>query len=174
MPSGGHILLGKIGKLKGYEGTVVIKLETLFIGRVPEMDWLFLEIEGKLVPFFISCSEYNGADTLEVKLEGYESAEKASEFTGCRVYLTDIPEGFEGNELVEPDLTGYLILSHDGIEWGIITELISNPSQWLLKIVTKEGNELLIPFHDDLVKEIDHNARKIVMILPEGLTEINK
>lgn len=174
MYSGDHILFGKIGKLRGYEGTVVIKLEKRFFGNVPEMESIYLEIEGKLVPFFISWSEYSGADTMEVRLEGYESAEKAAEFTGCRVYLTAIPDGFEKNEFSEIDLTGYNISSSDGIEVGTITEVISNPGQWLLKTVTNSGNELLIPFHDDLVEEIDHDERIIVMILPEGLTDINK
>lgn len=168
------MLLGKIGKLRGIEGTVLIKLEKAFTGRVPELESIFLEVEGKLVPFFISWQEYNGADILEVRLEGYESIERASEFVGCRVFLTSVPEEFKSNNLSDTDITGYYIISHDGEAVGTITEVIRNPGQWLLKTVTQEGNELLIPFHDDLVEETDHNSRKIVMKLPDGLTDINK
>ena len=174
MSSGYPILLGKIGKLKGIEGTVVIKLEKAFFGRLPEMESLFLEIEGKMVPFFISWSEYNGADILGIRLEGYESIERAAEFAGCRVFLTSVPEGFKSNDFSDKDITGYNIISYDGDEVGMITEVIRNPGQWLLKTVTKEGNELLIPFHDDLVEETDHDGRKIIMRLPDGLTDINK
>lgn len=174
MSSGYHILLGKIVKLRGIEGTVMIRLEKAFTGRIPEMESLFLEIEGKLVPFFISWSEYNGTDILEVRLEGYESIEKASEFTGCRVFLTSVPEGFTSNDFTDIDITGYSLKSHDGKTVGSITEVIRNPGQWLLKTVTKEGNELLIPFHDDLVEETDHEERNIVMRLPDGLTDINR
>jgi len=40
------------------------------------MKSVFLEINGKPVPFFISLSEYSGGDILKLKFEGYESYEK--------------------------------------------------------------------------------------------------
>ena len=51
-----NILLGRILKIQGYDGTITVKLEKDFIDNIPEMESVFLEIEGKPVPFFISSS----------------------------------------------------------------------------------------------------------------------
>ncbi len=50
------ILLGKIIKFSGYEGAVAVKLEKIFTENIPPMESVFLHIEGKLVPFFVSRS----------------------------------------------------------------------------------------------------------------------
>jgi ribosomal protein L35AE/L33A len=45
-----RILLGRISRIHGYEGSVVIKLEQGFIENIPEMESVFIEIEGRPVP----------------------------------------------------------------------------------------------------------------------------
>ena len=84
-----NILLGRITKVSGYEGAVAVKVEKIFTENIPQMESVFLEIEGRPVPFFISAMEYSGADILKLWFEGYDSAEKISEFTGCRIFLTN-------------------------------------------------------------------------------------
>ncbi len=83
-----NILLGRILKVSGYEGAVAIKLEKGFIENIPQMESVFLEIEGKPVPFFISGQEYSGADILKLWFDGYDSNDKINEFIGCRIFLT--------------------------------------------------------------------------------------
>ena len=82
------ILLGKITKVYGYEGAVSLRLEKAFIENIPAMESVFLEIEGKAVPFFISALDYPGADILRLTFNGYESVNMISGFVGCRVFLT--------------------------------------------------------------------------------------
>jgi len=84
-----NILLGRITKVSGYEGAVAVKLEKTFVENIPQMESVFLEIEGRPVPFFISGLEYSGADILKLSFEGYNSVEKISEFTGCSIFLTN-------------------------------------------------------------------------------------
>ena len=79
-----RILLGRISRIHGYEGSVVIKLEQGFIENIPEMESVFIEIEGRPVPFFISQTEYQGGDILKMKFEGYQTDNKVSGFIGCR------------------------------------------------------------------------------------------
>src|SRR5664280_1681218 len=65
------ILLGKIIKLSGYEGAVAVKLEKIFTENIPQMESIFLEIEGKLVPFFISGTAINKNKVGPENLIGY-------------------------------------------------------------------------------------------------------
>jgi 16S rRNA processing protein RimM len=166
------ILLGRIIKVQGYEGAVIIRLEKIFTDKIPEMRSVFLEIEGKPVPFFISESDYPAEGTLRLRFVGYNSFEKISEFNGSRVFL-DSAEGDKVPENDFGDLTGFKIISEDKSLSGTIREITDNPGQLLMSVATEKGKVLLIPLHEDLITRIDKRKRLITMDLPEGLTEIN-
>jgi 16S rRNA processing protein RimM len=167
-----NILLGRITKANGYEGAVTVKLEKVFSENIPQMESVFLEIDGRPVPFFIAESEYSGADLLKLKFEGYDSVDKISEFTGCRVFLiTSTPA--ENNTDDIRSLVGYSVIISENILLGTIKEVISNPGQQLLNVLSTMDKEILIPFHEHFIVCIDNENRSIVMDIPEGLTEIN-
>jgi 16S rRNA processing protein RimM len=167
------ILLGRIAKVSGYEGAVAVKLEKIFYGNIPQMESVFLEIEGRPVPFFISGSEYAGGDTLKLKFEGYDLIEKISEFTGCSIFLTTgvYTEESEQNDI--QSLIGYAVFTNDNVLIGTVIEIITNPGQSLLNVLSAEKKEILIPFHEHFILTINKKNRKLIMNIPEGLTEIN-
>ena len=166
------ILVGQIIKIHGYEGVVIVRLEKLFIENVREMESVFLEIDGKPVPFFISASEYEGNDILKLRFEGYDSFDRVKGLKGCKLYLTENIKTGKIEDSI-PDLTGFKVILKDKSEAGTIAEIIKNPGQWLLRVNSAIGVEILIPFHEDLIIRIDKNQKLLQMDLPEGLTEIN-
>jgi 16S rRNA processing protein RimM len=167
-----QILLGKIARVNGYEGYVTVKLEKAFIEDLPDMESVFIETEGRPVPFFISASEYPGGDLLKLKFEGYEAFEKVSEFTGCRVFLTTVREENIPECLQEP-VIGFKVILSDGKEIGTITEIIQYPGQDLMKIISSGKKEILIPYHEDFILKLDVRKKTIMVDIPEGLTDIN-
>jgi 16S rRNA processing protein RimM len=167
-----HILLGRILKAHGFSGTVTVKLEEEFIENIPEPESVFLEIDGKPVPFFISESENTGADILRLKFDGYDSTEKITEFIGCKVFLTS--GGTDKNtDIKSSGITGFTVVLSGGKTIGTVINVIENPGQILLVLKNADGKELLIPFHEDLINSINKRKKVIEMDLPEGLTEIN-
>lgn len=167
-----HILLGRITKTHGFKGAVTVKVEKIFSENIPEPESVFLEIEGRPVPFFIEYSEQPDSLTLRLKFDGYDSASAMKEFVGCNVFLTETV-GKQGKEIRYPGLEGYSVESREGIIAGVVKELIENPSQLLLNIVSCSGKEYLVPLHEDLIEEVDNKNKIIRMIIPEGLEEIN-
>jgi len=167
-----QILLGTITKVHGYQGAVTVRLERAFIERIPEPESVFLEVEGKPVPFFIADLEYPGADILRIKFEGYDSINKVREFTGCRVFLItgDIEKNPADNF---GTLKGYKICSSENKITGTIIGIIENPGQILLNTDDGCGREILIPLHEDLIISIDKKRKIIRMDLPEGLIDLN-
>lgn len=166
------ILLGRIIKVSGYEGAVAIKLEKNFIENIPEMESVFLEIEGRPVPFFIDSIDYSGADLLKLQFEGYPSNEKISEFVGCRIFLapgTHSEEGFEEN----PDLSGYKVYIAENELLGTISEIVPNRGQWLINVRTAGKKSILIPLHEDFIISVDREEKVIIMDLPDGLIDLN-
>lgn len=167
-----NILLGRIIKIQGYDGTLTIKLEKGFEENIPKMESVFLEIEGKPVPFFISSSVYSGGDILKLRFEGFGTYEKVSDFSGCLVFLTSGKEK-HATKGDSDSITGFKVILRDKSIIGTIEEIFHNPGQDLLKILSPEKKEILIPFHEDLILQIDEKKRTITVELPEGLTEIN-
>lgn len=167
-----HILLGKISKVHGYEGAVTIRIERNFSDNIPEMESVFIETDGRPVPFFIDYSEQSDLSTLRLRFTDYNSAVKVKEFVGCKLYLTE--EAISVTPVENPlGLIEYEVLSDENISVGIITEIIENPGQLLLNIVLGSGKEILLPLHEDLIKEIDSENKIIRMIIPDGIADIN-
>jgi len=167
-----HILLGKIAKIHRYEGAVIIRLERNFSDNIPEMESVFLEIEGRPVPFFIEYTERAGNDILRMKFEGYNNAAKVREFVGCNVFLADAHFSGEITDDLQ-NLQGYKVISGKNNDIGIIKEIIHNPGQILLVVRSESGKDMLIPLHEDLIQKLNPGQKIIKMIIPEGLTDIN-
>lgn len=166
------ILFGRITKAHGYEGIVVIRLEQAFVENIPEMETIFIETEGRPVPFFISESEYSGGDVLKMKFEGYHAIEKVNEFVGCKVFLTKMA-GTEKSVQNFEALKGFKVLLIDQQLLGTITDIIQNPGQELLSILTPGNREILVPLHEDFIIKADKRLKTIIMDLPEGLINLN-
>jgi 16S rRNA processing protein RimM len=167
-----QILLGRISRVNGYDGSLIIKLEKSFFDNVPEMESVFLEISGKPVPFFISSSEYQGGDSLKLKLEGYTVYEKASEFAGCRIFLTTVNEKAQPENKPE-NINGFKVILQNRNLIGTVKEIIQNPGNDLIKLISPEKKEILVPFHTDFIKGFDIRKRTITVELPEGLIDLN-
>jgi len=168
-----NILLGRITKVSGFEGAVAVKIEKIFTENIPEMESVFLEIEGRPVPFFISDLEYSGADILKLWFEGYDTVEKISEFTGCRIFLTDEIADDNNKKADNQLLIGYEVFTQENKLLGPVSDIISNNGQWLLNVSSLNKKNLLIPFHEDIIISIDKKRKSIIMDIPEGLLEIN-
>ncbi len=172
MDSDPKILLGRIIKSSGFNGEVTLRLEKAFQKNLPEIESVFLEIEGKAVPFFVSSSEMPDKTLLRLVFEGYDSYEKIKEFIGCRIFLTsETCEKVSENDINH--LKGYRIYTLYNELLGTIQEIIENPGQLLLSILPEEGNNILIPLHEDFIVNLDHHKKMIIMDLPDGLTDLN-
>jgi 16S rRNA processing protein RimM len=167
-----EILLGRITRVSGYEGAVTVKLERFFTEKLPHIESVFLEIEGRPVPFFIAGSEYSGADTLKLQFKGYESTGMVNEFIGCQVFLTTSAPVSKKIENAQ-SLSGFSVFTADNILLGSVEEVIQNPAQWLLSVVSDTRKTILIPLHENFIVKIDKKKKILIMDLPEGLTEIN-
>jgi len=167
-----NILLGKIIKVNVLNGAITIKITPPFIDNIHNMESLFVEIDGRPVPFFIAESNLQGADLLSLKLIDYDTANKIKEFKGCRVFLTS-GDTIESHSDNYDDLTGFSVVDENEDNIGVVGSIIKNPRQWLLSISSINRKEVLLPLHEDLILGIDDAKRIITVIIPEGLLEIN-
>ena len=167
------ILIGQITKVHGYDGEVSVKLDKNLIGDFSEIESVFLETEGKPVPFFIEYLDYAGGDTLKVKFKDYNSTTRVSEFVGCRIFSTNLLPGSTKQKPI-PEIAGFTVIDQDKKIIGTVKEITDTSLNPLLVVMTPDNmNEILIPIHEELIISLDMKKRVIEMIIPEGLADIN-
>lgn len=166
------ILLGKITKVHSFEGAVTVRLEGSISYDITKWESVFIETDGRPVPFFIEFIEQPDNRTLRMKFSDYDSDRKVKEFVGCKVFLTETDSSVAPVD--DPQsLLKFVVMSDEDIEAGVITEIIENPGQLLLNIVSGSGKNILLPLHEDLIIGIDTDNKIIRMIIPEGIADIN-
>lgn len=164
--------IGRITKVKGYERSVTVVLEGSFTEEITGKKPVFLETEGRPVPFFVTWADYRGGNIIRLNLDGCESLENIDDLKGCRVLLEPADKEADRDKDLKK-LNGFRIITPDKSLEAVIRGIIDNPGQLLIKAQTKDGKELLIPLHEDLIVSKDKKRKLIIMKLPEGLAEIN-
>jgi 16S rRNA processing protein RimM len=82
---------------------------------------------------------------------------------------TEMPE--EEDEYYDHQLIDLDVVLADGTEIGVITEISHLPSQDLFIVERPDGTELMIPFVEEIVTEIDLEEQRAVIDPPPGLID---
>lgn len=162
-------MLGSIARPHGTRGAVLVRLRNLKAEDIKKRDHIFVDVDGLLVPFFIEEFKPATADTAIIKLEDVNSENEARHYSGCEVYISPslLKKRKKESSSISP-VNGYKVidkrLGFIGTA-GAMTGLSTNP---LLEIIN-EGKQWLIPVHEDLIMEIKHIEKEIIIDAPEGL-----
>jgi len=162
--------LGYIAKSHGLKGEVVAILECDNPYYYENLESVFLEKSGNLVPFFISSMHIN-ADKAIIAFEGIDNVNSASEIVGFGMFLplSFLPQ-LEKDQYYFHELIGYRFFNEDQF-LGLVVA-IYQPSSQILVAVDYNGNEVLVPMEDEIIKRVDKVERVIKAVLPDGLLEI--
>ncbi len=160
--------IGRIGKPHGVKGEVTFRFEDDVFDRV-EAEYLVLSVDDILVPFFMDEYRFRSDDAALVKFCDIDTQEQAAGLTGCDVYFERRFIDEESNELTWAEIIGYEIVDDaTGKAVGRIAAVDDNTVNTLFEL--EDGS--LIPAPDELITDVDKSARKITIILPEGLFDI--
>lgn len=164
--------LGKITKTHALKGEVILFLDVDIPEDYDNLEAVFLEIKGQLVPYIVEELQMKGRKSI-LKLEDINTIEQAEPIVNAPVWLplTALPE-LKGNQFYYHDVIGYMIydaVSEKAI--GTLKAIYESTGQDLFAIDVEE-KEVLIPIVDDFIHKIDHGNQKIEVKLPEGLLEV--
>ncbi len=160
--------IGRLGKSHGVKGDISFPFDDDVFDRV-EADYLILDIDGILVPFFIEEYRFRNDTTAIIKFEGVDSQERARELTGCDVYFPRELADSADDGLSWSAIVGFYILE---VKSGKVIGRIASIDDSTLNILFCLEDGRLIPATDDLITAIDQQARTITMHIPEGLLEL--
>ncbi|MFD4504278.1 ribosome maturation factor RimM [Streptomyces sp. NPDC058457] len=167
-----QLVVARIGRAHGIKGEVTVEVRTdepelrLAPGAVLATDPASagpLTIEtgrvhsGRLLLRFEGVKDRTGAETLRNTLLIAE------------IDPEELPEGED--EYYDHQLIDLDVVTEDGTEVGRITEISHLPSQDLFIVERPDGSEVMIPFVEEIVVEIDLEEQKAVVAPPPGLID---
>ena len=163
--------LGYITKTHGVQGEVTFVLDVDNPEEFDQLESVFIEINGKLVPFFITHFQLQREKAI-VKLEDVNSFDSADKLVGHALYLplTELPH-LEEDQFYYHDIIGYQVVDVAKGPLGTIATIYELPHQDLIAMMY-QNKEVLIPITDDIVTKVDHKKKELEVDLPDGLLEI--
>ncbi|MGW5779261.1 ribosome maturation factor RimM [Streptomyces sp. NPDC003863] len=167
-----QLVVARIGRAHGIKGEVTVEVRT----DEPEL---------RLGPGAVLLTDPASAGPLTIETGRVHSGRLLLRFEGVRdrnaaealrnilliaeVDPTEMPE--EEDEYYDHQLIDLDVVLADGTEIGVITEISHLPSQDLFIVERPDGTELMIPFVEEIVTEIDLEEQRAVIDPPPGLID---
>ena len=160
--------IGYISKTHGLKGHVILRLNE-YTQIDEDIKSVFLDHNGSQVPYFIEECRPNNMGYI-LKLETIDTVDTSKKLIGKKAFaLTDfIIEDEESlNEFI-----GYAIIDTRLGNIGNISEVDEKTDNVIIKVIHPSGVEIILPFNDDFIVEIDDDLKTIEFNAPEGLVEM--
>ncbi len=167
-----QLQVARIGKPHGIRGEVTVQVLTDAPGDrfVPGTE--FVVEPASAGPLTVNSARWN-KDILLLGFDEIETRNEAETLRGAKLFIEteeldeDDDEGWYEHELVGLDARiGSRVV-------GKVTALNTMPVQDLLMVTTPEGEEILIPFVEQIVPEVNVEEGFILLTPPDGLFELN-
>ncbi len=163
--------LGTVTKTRGLKG----ELQVFIDFDEPEklkFKSLFLEIGGKLVPYFITLFKLPMKNVAYLQLEDIDTIEKAALLVKKDVFLPNkIKPKKKKSEFGLKDLLHFIAVDEHEGELGEIIEIQEYPQQFIATVPYKNC-EILFPLNETIIKNIDVVKGVVLVDLPEGLLDV--
>ena len=168
-----QLQVARIGKPHGIRGEVTVQVLT----DAPEDRFVpgteFVVEPASAGPLTVQSARWN-KDILLLGFEEVATRNEAETLRGAKLFVEteeldeDDDEGWYEHELVGLDVrVGPAVV-------GKISALNTMPVQDLLVVETPDGKEILIPFVEQIVPEVNVEDGYVLVIPPAGLFEVNE
>lgn len=163
--------IGYITKTKGLKGEVQLYFEFEDYKSL-DLDVVFAEMNGKMVPFFVASHKIYPNSTGLFYFDDIDHIDKAQALLKKKIYLplSKMPERDE-DEFFYTDLKGFIAVDETLGELGEIIEVNEYPQQFVATVHYK-NRDILFPLNEDFIVEIDDEENILHLDLPEGLLDI--
>ncbi len=164
--------IGKIINTHGIKGEVKVKQISDFSERFDLGSTVYvINEQGESVPLLIDgCRTQQ--DLLLLHFKGYDTIESVEVLKGNNLMieeaqLTELAE----HEYYYYEIIGCMVYTMEGEEIGKIESILSPGANDVWVVQTREDKEILIPYIENVVKNIDVQNKRVEIELIEGLIE---
>ncbi len=158
--------VAQVLKSNGTDGELLLSFFDVAPEDIDLQEPVFIEFDGLPVPFYFESFTPRGNNRALVRLTGVRSLKDADELAGQSVYA----DYFEEEE--EEDLVGWTVCNAEGQTVGTVVDYEDIPGNPCLWVQRPDGEEVLIPFHEDLILSMEESTQTITMSIPEGILDL--
>ena len=166
-----YFYLGKVVKVHGYEGKVSIYFDTDEPQEYIDIDMIYVNIAGSLVPYFINNLSLLNNKAV-VSFMDVDDIDKANSLVNKELYLPIalLPE-LTGNKFYYHEVKNMMVIDESFGELGPISAVLEYPNQAVLQVFV-DDKEVLIPISNEIIINVDRKSNKIIIKAPEGLLDV--
>jgi 16S rRNA processing protein RimM len=171
-----YVVLGHISRPHGVHGAFIISPYTDDPGLILKGQHLELRSpDGRTRRPLGSLKGKEAAQGLIVKVADISTREAAGEFKGWSLVMAreHLPEPAE-EEVYWADLLGLSVQTPDGRSLGRVEHLMEAGAGLILVVADPEskGRELLLPFQEEFLVELDLENGQVIIDPPPGLLDL--
>jgi 16S rRNA processing protein RimM len=166
--------VGKIVNTHGIRGEVRVISKTDFAEeRYEPGNTLYIFKEGSNEPIEVIVDTHRVHKNFDLlTFEGMHSIQDVEQFKGSLLkvdenQLTELDEG----EFYFHEIIGCQMFTDQGEEIGTIREILATGANDVWVVKRKVGKDLLVPYIEDIVREINVEEKKVVITPMEGLLD---
>ena len=166
-PSDDRLLMGEIGAAQGLKGEVRLRSYTQDPVAIAEYGPLETEDAGRIEIESVRVTP----KAVIARIKGVTTREGAEALNHTKLYLAreKLPESAE-DEWYQADMIGLAVLTQDGETLGRLVAVHNFGASDLLEIQRADGSpNVLVPFTESTVPEVDIAGGKLILLPPEGL-----
>ena len=165
-----ELLIGRVMKAHGIRGEVSVDVTT----DEPEIRFAIGEVlhgkQGKLVHELTIKTVRAHKGRLLITFEEIPDRNGAESLRGTRFFAEPLEAADDDEGFYDHELEGLRVL-HNGEDIGVVIGVMHTAAQSLLEVKMWE-KDVLIPFVEEIVPEVDLEAGMCAITPPEGLLEL--
>lgn len=165
------IFLGSIAKAHGVAGEVIIRLNQNKIVTRHKWESVFVEIDGLLVPFFISDIREGKGNELIVRFDDVNDRPKAVKLMGKKVFVPASRVKIQDPKTIHEDVVGFMVVDKVAGEIGEIESVIDIAENPMIQ-VRYQNKKIFIPWQERFILGYDPGNKTIIFDLPSGILRI--
>lgn len=168
-----RLKVGKIVNTHSLKGEVKVISSTDFEEeRFKKGSKLLITRGNQLIREVVVQSYRNHKNFLLVKFEGIDSVEEAEKLKNLQIKIDSDEVGeLEENEFYFHQIIGCEVFDENDRNLGEIIDILTPGANDVWVIKGEEGKEILIPYIEDVVKQIDITSKKVNIEVMEGLID---
>jgi 16S rRNA processing protein RimM len=168
-----RLVVGRIGKAHGVKGEATVEVRT----DDPELRFApgaeLLTDPAERGPLTVRNGRVHSG-RLVLSFEGVPDRTAVEKLRNTLLIAEVDPDELpdDPDEYYDHQLEGLKVRTVDGVELGVVEEMVHGPAQDLFLIRRPEGGELLLPFIAEFVPEVDLDEGVLLVDPPEGLLSL--
>ncbi|MBX2841817.1 MAG: ribosome maturation factor RimM [Flammeovirgaceae bacterium] len=163
--------LGYVSKTHALDGEIAVILDVDYPEDYIDLESVFIEMKGDLVPYFVETSFFNN-DKFILKLEDIDTVEDAAKLKSKILFLPlSVLPKLENDQFYFHEVIGYSVTDDAYGELGDVSD-VYKPSSQAIMTLYHQGKEVMIPMTEEIIQTVNHEEKKMQVKLPEGLIEL--